>query len=75
MACRSFGNAIVCGPVARCKDCHAPSTILCDFPVIRLGKEHTCDRRCCRNHAVRVGENKDFCLPHARFALKEKANV
>lgn len=50
----------------RCVTCGVPSTVLCDYPVIRDGVDTTCDRPCCRAHAVRVGPGKDYCLAHAR---------
>ena len=66
-----IGTAIVCtrNQKPRCKDCGRESTLLCDYPVT-TNKSGTCDRKCCRNHAVRVGENKDYCLPHARHSSK-----
>lgn len=64
------GTAIVCGrglSRKRCVTCGKPSDVLCDYPVKRNGKEGTCDRPCCREHAVSVGDNRDYCLAHAEF--------
>jgi hypothetical protein len=71
MACRSFrinGVAgIVCGlrrsRPKRCshKDCKAPGTKLCDWPI---GDGKTCDKPLCDRHAVRVGDDTDYCRGH-----------
>ena len=70
-----IGTAIVCtrGHAARCQDCGAPSSILCDFPVTRNGKQGTCDRKCCRKHSEPMGIETDYCLPHYRHDLAQKA--
>jgi hypothetical protein len=38
--------------------------------VKRDGKDATCDRPCCRQHAVAVDKNVDYCLAHAQHAGK-----
>ena len=67
------GYAIICGRGSNqqpCVTCGRPHKILCDFPVKRDGKDATCDRPCCRQHAVAVGKNVDYCLAHAQHAGK-----
>jgi hypothetical protein len=46
-----------------CHYCSEPHTCLCDGPGAKPGT--TCSRRLCRNHARRVGKDKDFCATHA----------
>jgi hypothetical protein len=48
--------------------CRGFGSVLCDYPIIRGGKAGTCDRRCCRTCAVKVGPNRDHCGVHARNA-------
>lgn len=55
-----------------CVTCGKRHEILCDYPVTRDGVAGTCDRACCRQHSVSVGQNLDYCLAHARLAGKEK---
>lgn len=50
-----------------CVTCGRPHQVLCDYPVTRNGKEGPCDRACCRQHAVNVGEDRDYCLAHAQL--------
>lgn len=80
MPCRTFRsadgkvNAIICGGRSRRKcACGRPSEVLCDFPV--NGK--TCDKPCCRMHAKRVAEDRDYCVEHALAdsASKKTAKV
>lgn len=65
------GYAIVCGsrPYKRCSTpgCRHDATIQCDYPVQRKGKAATCDRWCCRSCAKSVGEDRDYCRPHAEL--------
>lgn len=67
-------TGIVCGgPRAKkCHYCAVPSTVLCDHPV-GIGK--TCDRPCCKTHSECVGPNRDYCLKHAEFERKKKADA
>lgn len=74
MACKTIYQdgkpvGIACGRTPRqyCETCGVPSQALCDYPVVRNGKEATCDRKCCRRHSKHVGPEKDYCLPHQRF--------
>lgn len=56
--------AIVCGRSRRgpsCKDCRAPATLLCDYPV---GAGKTCDRRVCEGHAHEIGPDLHYCRTH-----------
>jgi hypothetical protein len=63
-------TAIVCSRnrPKRCTECGAPGTILCDYPDTS-NKSGTCDRPCCRKHAVNVGPDKDYCVGHAVYCL------
>lgn len=57
----------------RCRFCGSGNaTKLCDFPLRGEMAGKTCDIRMCARCAVKVGENKDYCPPHARMADKEK---
>jgi hypothetical protein len=57
-------TAIVCHSDAwrKCVRCRRRATIQCDFP---MGGGKTCDTYLCRNCAVRVGSNRDYCPTHA----------
>jgi hypothetical protein len=44
-----------------CSDCCGIGEFLCDFPV---GKEKTCDRIMCREHAKEVAPNIHYCEGH-----------
>jgi hypothetical protein len=60
-------TAIVCRGKQRtkpCVTCGRAGTILCDYPV-SSNKSGTCGRPCCRQHAVNVGPDRDYCLAHA----------
>ena len=70
---KPIGFACSRGRKERCEICGAPSEILCDYPVTRTGKNGTCDKKCCRKHSVRIGQNKDYCLPHHNFSKKQEA--
>ncbi len=77
------GVMIVCGGrrTAKCDYCTRPHEALCDHPVIRRGKAHTCDRKLCVDHRKAVDKNVDLCPAHAtqyelngnRFALGDVA--
>jgi hypothetical protein len=75
MRCRFIAGAIVCGPRLRCATtaCRGDGSLLCDFPVKRRGRDATCNRRVCRRCAAHVGDNLDFCPPHARVHAGECA--
>jgi hypothetical protein len=67
-------TAIVCTGRQRkrpCQSCGRSAGVQCDFPVTRNGTKATCDRWCCDRCAVRVGPNRDYCLPHHRHAEKQ----
>lgn len=67
-------TAIVCG-MPRAKKCHyctRQSEVLCDHPA-GIGK--TCDRPCCKTHAEHVGADRDYCITHAEFERKKKAEA
>lgn len=66
-------QAIICSRnrIQRCVTCGRPAPVLCDYPVTNH-KSGTCDRPCCREHAVSVGPDRDYCLAHAN--LEEKRN-
>lgn len=57
-------TAIICGPtrIHPCFYCGEIATIRCDAQV---GKKKTCKRWTCRECALSVGPNKDFCRGHA----------
>ena len=68
-------TAIVCTPRQRRKRCSSPGCtnwgeLLCDFPVVREGKEGTCDKAMCRRCAKSVGPDRDFCRPHSKVESK-----
>ena len=70
------GYAVICSRGARskpCVTCGKAHQVLCDYPVTRNGKPGTCDRACCRQHAVSVGPDRDYCLAHAN--LTEATNA
>lgn len=57
-------SAIVCrvkGP--RCRSCHQPAEVLCDWPIGPHGR--TCSARLCPAHATRIGPGRDLCPDHA----------
>ncbi|MCA9653204.1 MAG: hypothetical protein KC501_25040 [Myxococcales bacterium] len=67
-------TAITCSRGARrraaaCDEphCQRPHTRLCDYPVTRGGRPGTCDRKLCDGHAVRMGEDTDYCPAHSRL--------
>jgi hypothetical protein len=55
-----------------CK-CGRRSTKLCDFEIKvgDTGHTRTCDEPLCDRCATRVGQNRDYCIPHANFASKK----
>lgn len=75
MACRTVnlghGPAIICtGRGAQARKCHVatcrnPATVQCDF--VEEGGS-TCDTYCCRSHARKMGDSRDFCVHHALTA-------
>jgi len=78
----SVVTGIACGrsPRRSCSvpDCRNPATLRCDFPVRAPSrKSTTCDRWLCRQHAKRVGTDRDYCPPHVRAdqALRSHGGV
>jgi len=81
MPCRTVvipggGIAIVCsrGSTAnhrRCVVCKLPGNQcdmkLCDYPLHGEKAGQTCDRPICRDHALHVEPDTDFCPAHARL--------
>jgi hypothetical protein len=66
-------TAIICTRGQRrhnCEFCSRYATKQCDFPVIRNGKETTCDRWMCDGCATVQGPNLDYCPPHERNKVK-----
>ena len=64
---------IVCGRGGRsmrCVTCGRPATLLCDYPVMRLGEAGTCDKPVCVRCLIAQGPEKDYCLAHADLAGK-----
>jgi hypothetical protein len=72
MECEIHDNMIICrsGRSHSCKFCGKRATKQCDFPVIREGKEQTCDAWLCAGCATSQGPNVDWCPPHVRNATK-----
>lgn len=56
----------------KCYVCKRPCNILCDHPA-GIGK--TCDRPCCATHSEKQGPNVDYCITHAEFERKKKAEA
>ncbi len=55
-------NCIITGKLGpHCADCRGVGEILCDYPV---GKEKTCDRPLCRDHATAIAPDIDYCTSH-----------
>lgn len=66
-------TAIVCRGHRRtkpCVTCGKPGTKLCDYPVRRKGKDATCDRAMCSQHATADGPDLDYCLAHASLKVE-----
>lgn len=67
------GSVVIVCTSGRRKRCSAPgcsssASKLCDFPVnVKGRKSRTCDADLCASHAVSVGEELDYCPPHARY--------
>lgn len=51
-----------------CRWCHVRSTLLCDYPVIRRGKQTTCDAPICVRCAHTISKNIHYCPPHFRHS-------
>lgn len=68
-------TAFICGArrslpfCTSCKTRRAP--LLCDYPVTRAGAAGTCDRAICGDCATNIGEEQDYCPPHARLAHEQ----
>lgn len=50
-----------------CGYCGTRHAVLCDMPIHKGkdAKRYTCSRRLCARCAMKIGENLDFCPPHA----------
>jgi hypothetical protein len=78
MHCRTIAagpgmTAIVCGGRQRRTTCSTPAcgrdtVALCDYPVMKKGKETTCSARICDRCRASQPEDRDFCPPHYRIA-------
>ena len=59
------GVRIMCGPdpqsICQIVGCDEHRVALCDYPV---GDGKTCDKRICKAHRTRVGDNVDYCPDH-----------
>lgn len=54
---------------AQCTACkEREHDVLCDFPLAGAKAGKTCDVRLCKRCAVHVGDDRDYCPPHARVA-------
>ena len=71
MTCRTVkmpdgGHAIVCSRGKRpikCRQCGKPGDLLCDFPMPKKASK-TCDAPICKNCAVHISDNVDYCPTH-----------
>ena len=78
MPCIPIPGGIMCTGRARRKRCSHPgcdqwATLQCDWPLAGDAAGKTCDRDVCARHAVHVGPDRDYCMPHARLeAEREK---
>ncbi len=64
-------TAIVCSRGERrkrCKECNRDATKQCDFPLRGSKSGKTCDVYLCNACATPVGNDRDYCPPHARIA-------
>lgn len=85
MTCRTLevpgGIAIVCSRgQSRGRDCafcgtFSKSYVLCDFPLRGKKAGATCSKPACEKCATSVGENRDFCPPHARYHREHGLDV
>ena len=73
MACEKIpfegGFAIICGGRRSrvfCKFCGGSGQFLCDAPVIRQGRQQTCDIKLCAHHRKNVAPGVDLCPAHGR---------
>ena len=53
--------------IEKCSDCNGIGELLCDFPV---GKEKTCDRIMCRDHAREISPGIHYCEGHYQEWIK-----
>jgi pyruvate-formate lyase-activating enzyme len=67
-------RAIICtrGRRHNCQFCSRWATKQCDFPVVRKGKDVTCDAWMCDRCATKQSPSADidFCPPHERNKVK-----
>lgn len=62
------GVALVRLAKPKCTVCRKrQATLQCDFPISK-GASKTCDRNLCRQCAVHIGPNRDYCPHHTRRA-------
>jgi hypothetical protein len=60
----------LCGEFGpHCTECDAPADVLCDYPV---GKDLTCDRVLCEEHANQIGSDIHYCKDHHDMWLAYK---
>lgn len=72
--CKESGNMFIrgrLGPHCRAEFCSWVSDYLCDYPV---GKDKTCDRTLCSDHAYRVAPDIHYCAAHYNEWVKFKAD-
>lgn len=63
------GTVIACtrGQRRQCAFCKSKATIACDHADASR-PSGTCDKPCCKQHAVYAGGRKDYCQTHAKQA-------
>lgn len=55
----------LCGHLGSpCVSCGDVADVLCDFPIGE--EERTCDRPLCSRCSPTIGEDKNYCIPHAK---------
>lgn len=62
-------------PVKRCDSCGRPSTVQCDYQVIRRGRSASCDRYLCGVCSVPMGVNVDYCRTHHAMSQQTPAEM
>lgn len=66
MPCYKTKDGIhICGDLGpHCAECADVGSFLCDYPV---GKDKTCDRHMCSDHATEVAPDLHYCAGHTKM--------